>query len=233
MAQLIELPHVGESVVEGTIGKWLKQPGDRVERYDPLVEVVTDKVTMEVPSPVAGELLRIIAQEGETIPMGAPIAEVDTGDSAPAAAPATDTVATAPPPAAASTPMPAESAPAVPVAYLIDAQPVGPTGGSALEARAETAIDAAAPSAAVVSERDSGASVVQSDVSKPPNRLSPAVRRLAREHSIDVSRIAGTGIGGRVTRNDVLRYWKLRRPALPPLRFPVKLPPGQTRSGSR
>ena len=79
MAQLIELPHVGESVVEGTIGKWLKQPGDRVERYDPLVEVVTDKVTMEVPSPVAGELLRIIAQEGETVPMGAPIAEVDDG----------------------------------------------------------------------------------------------------------------------------------------------------------
>ena len=75
MAQLIELPHVGESVVEGTIGKWLKQPGDRVDRYDPLVEVVTDKVTMEVPSPVAGELLRIIAQEGETVPMGAPIAE--------------------------------------------------------------------------------------------------------------------------------------------------------------
>ena len=78
MAELIELPHVGESVVEGTIGKWLKQPGDHVERYDPLVEVVTDKVTMEVPSPVSGELLRIIAQEGETVPMGAPIAEVET-----------------------------------------------------------------------------------------------------------------------------------------------------------
>ena len=84
MAELIELPHVGESVVEGTIGKWLKQPGDRVERYDPLVEVVTDKVTMEVPSPVAGELLRIIAQEGETVPMGAPIAEVETQDGRPA-----------------------------------------------------------------------------------------------------------------------------------------------------
>ena len=87
MAQLIELPHVGESVVEGTIGKWLKQPGDHVERYDPLVEVVTDKVTMEVPSPVAGELLRIIAQEGETVPMGAPIAEVDDGSGPAAGAP--------------------------------------------------------------------------------------------------------------------------------------------------
>ena len=223
MAQLIELPHVGESVVEGTIGKWLKQPGDRVERYDPLVEVVTDKVTMEVPSPVAGELLRIIAQEGETIPMGAPIAEVDTGDSAPAAAPATDTVVAATSPAVAPLPKPAAAAPAVPVAYLIDAQPVGPTGGSALEARTEAATDTAAPSdgvAAVEQRQDAGRPIVQPDVSRPPNRLSPAVRRLAREHNIDVGRIAGTGIGGRVTRNDVLRYLETA-PASAPVAAPV------------
>ena len=74
MALTIELPQVGESVVEGTIGKWLKQPGDQIERYDPLVEVITDKVTMDLPSPVSGKLVRILAQEGETIPMGAPIA---------------------------------------------------------------------------------------------------------------------------------------------------------------
>ena len=87
-------------MVEGTIGKWLKQPGDHIERYDALVEVVTDKVTMEMPSPVSGKLLRILAQEGETIPMGAPIAEVESNDvlesttpdtiiPAPAVAPAT------------------------------------------------------------------------------------------------------------------------------------------------
>ena len=70
MALIIELPHVGESVVEGTIGKWLKKPGDQIERYDPLVEIVTDKVTMEMPSPVSGVLSRIIAEEGQTIPMG-------------------------------------------------------------------------------------------------------------------------------------------------------------------
>ena len=80
MALIIELPQVGESVVEGTIGKWLKQPGDQIERYDALVEVVTDKVTMEMPSPVSGKLLRILAQEGETIPLGAPIAEVESND---------------------------------------------------------------------------------------------------------------------------------------------------------
>ena len=70
----IELPHVGESVVEGTIGKWLKQPGDQVDRYEPLVEVITDKVPMEVPSPVKGSLVRILAEEGEVVPMGAPSA---------------------------------------------------------------------------------------------------------------------------------------------------------------
>ena len=87
MPVTVELPHVGESIVEGTIGRWLKQPGEKVKRYEPLVEVITDKVTMEVPSPVEGSLLRVLAEEGETVPMGAPIAEVETAD-APAAAPA-------------------------------------------------------------------------------------------------------------------------------------------------
>ena len=209
MPQFIELPQVGESVVEGTIGKWLKRPGDRVERYDPLVEVVTDKVTMEVPSPVAGELLRIIAQEGETVPMGAAIAEVETGAGAGASAPPPADAASATTTAAAPSP--------TPVAYLLDAQPVGPTGGSAVEARAaEQQIAAAPPATATVTsaatpppQTDVNADAARPASSVPaasPHRLSPAVRRLAREHSVDVGRIAGTGIGGRITRNDVLRY---------------------------
>ena len=187
MPQLIELPQVGESVVEGTIGKWLKQPGDRVERYDPLVEVITDKVTMEVPSPVAGHLTRIIAPEGQTVPMGAPIAEVDDGSILPPPAQPSTQSAAAPTSAAAPPPP-------TPASYLItDARPVGPTGGSAVEAQAQeedaaTDPDPPPPAAA------------------PPHRLSPAVRRLAREHNIDVSRIAGTGLGGRITRNDILQH---------------------------
>ena len=212
MPQFIELPQVGESVVEGTIGKWLKRPGDRVERYDPLVEVVTDKVTMEVPSPVAGELLRIIAQEGETVPMGAAIAEVETS--------AGDRASAAPPPADAAMPATTAAArPPTPVAYLLDAQPVGPTGGSAVEARAaEQQIAAAPPATATVTSTNTNTATpppqADADAARPassvpaasPHRLSPAVRRLAREHSVDVGRIAGTGIGGRITRNDVLRY---------------------------
>ena len=209
MPQFIELPQVGESVVEGTIGKWLKRPGDRVERYDPLVEVVTDKVTMEVPSPVAGELLRIIAQEGETVPMGAAIAEVETGagDRAHAQPPADAAPATV----TAVAPAPTST----PVAYLLDAQPVGPTGGSAVEARAaEQQIAATPPATTTATTTATPPPQANADVARPassvpaasPHRLSPAVRRLAREHSVDVSRIAGTGIGGRITRNDVLRY---------------------------
>ena len=221
---MIELPHVGESVVEGTIGKWLKQPGDRVERYDPLVEVVTDKVTMEVPSPVSGELLRIIAQEGETVPMGAPIAEVETqdGQTVPSAQPAVSTPSPAPEikPAAAPSRDTGET-PTVPVAYLIDAQPVGPTGGSALAAQ-DAAVSAppAAPEPASPQIEPAVAAPAprRANGQRGPNRLSPAVRRLAREHNIDVDAITGTGMGGRVTRNDVLRYLET---APAPARTPV------------
>ncbi len=205
MAVTVELPHVGESVVEGTIGKWLKQPGDSVRRYEPLVEIVTDKVTMEVPSPVEGELLRVLAAEGETLPMGAPIAEV----GAPGETPSVD----APRPQA-----PAEAAPPAPAAhasttgYLMrDITPVGPTGGAAVEAMEPTAgiasqpptpAPAAVPAVAVVA---SPAPSTPAPAGGAP-RLSPAVRRLAREHSVDLNRIQGTGLGGRITRDDVLRF---------------------------
>jgi 2-oxoisovalerate dehydrogenase E2 component (dihydrolipoyl transacylase) len=181
LALIIELPQVGESVVEGTIGKWLKQPGDQIERYDALVEVITDKVTMEMPSPVSGKLLRILAQEGETIPMGAPIAEVESNDVLESTNP--DTLIPAP----AVTP----TAPAKvsTTGYLDkDVKMVGPTGGGISE--------------------ESGAPVDISlaAVAAEPSRLSPAVRRLAQEHSIDLSQLLGSGMGGRITRDDVLRY---------------------------
>ncbi len=187
MAITIELPHVGESVVEGTIGKWLKQPGESISRFEPLVEVVTDKVTMEVPSPVSGSLVRVLAEEGETLPMGAPIAEIETTEqvdtstasptpSQPASAP---DLTHPPPPVAAGT-----------TGYLLrDIAPVGPTGGGA---GAPEALEAQQPT-----------------VVAPPRevaRHSPAVRRLAREHGVDLSLVTGTGMGGRITRDNLLRY---------------------------
>ena len=230
MAQTIELPQVGESVVEGTIGKWLKQPGDAIARYEPLVEVVTDKVTMEVPSPVDGALLKILAAEGETVPMGAPIAEVETAEgAAPAvAAAAAESVPETPvasPPAAAIPPQSAPSAappqtaaaePSTPdagrIGYLNTAATmVGPTGGGAGDMAdpekppAEAGRPAAtAPPAAATPAIPSIPAAERAAPAMP--RLSPAVRRLAREHSVDLSRLAGSGMGGRITRDDVLQY---------------------------
>ncbi len=188
MAITIELPQVGESVVEGIIGKWLKAPGDKVQRYDTLVEVVTDKVTMEVPSPVGGVLTRILAEEGVTVPMGAPIAEMETDEVLPQA------------PDKAVMPEPAVEAEAVgTTGYLVkDVRPVGPTGGGVEGSEPEPPVEARG--------RTEG------------GRYSPAVQRLAREHQVDLSLVAGTGGRGRVTRNDVLKYIEARETAVPAAR---------------
>ncbi len=202
MSVTIELPHVGESVVEGTIGKWLKQPGDTVKRYEPLVEIITDKVTMEVPSPVDGSVVRLLAEEGETLPMGAPIAEVATADSPVGAEPVTAAieVETAPPV------QPGEPSAAGTTGYLLkDVTPVGPTGGAAVEIDEPTVSSAPAPAAEVTTPATTTPTAAPVGPSSG-TRLSPAVRRLAETHSIDVSQVQGTGLGGRITRDDVLKF---------------------------
>src|SRR6187399_3106720 len=100
----VTMPQLGESVAEGTIGKWLKQPGDHVDKYEPLLEVITDKVNAEVPSPFEGTLREILAEEGATVPNDAEIAIIDTADEASAASGATGPVVTSPAPAPAVEP---------------------------------------------------------------------------------------------------------------------------------
>ena len=176
---IIELPQVGESVTEGTIVQWLKQVGDSVERYDPLVEVLTDKVSMEVPSPVAGVITELLAEEGQTLPMGAPIASIRTEDAVEPAAPVEA--------ASADTGQPEEVGR---VGVLLkDVAPVGPTG-----------------SGNVVISADQNAAASESPGGRRRNRYSPAVQRLASEQGIDLERVEGTGINGRVTRKDVLAF---------------------------
>ena len=175
---IIELPQVGESVTEGTIVQWLKQVGDSVERYDPLVEVLTDKVSMEVPSPVNGVIIELLAVEGQTLPMGAPIADIQTEDAAEAATPVES-----PPPAE------EQAQPVDRIGVLLkDVAPVGPTGSG------NVVIPAAQDAPA---SRSSG---------RRRRRYSPAVQRLAGERDIDLEQVEGTGINGRVTRKDVLAY---------------------------
>ena len=178
---IIELPQVGESVTEGVIGQWLKSVGDRIERFDPLVEVVTDKVNMEMPSPVTGTLTAILAEEGETVPMGGPIAEVAVvGETDPT--PTADVPATTPD----ATVDRAGATPTDRIGTLLkDVAPVGPTGSGG-------PISTDQPSR----EGRSGGR----------RRYSPAVLRLAGERDVDLERVLGTGINGRVTLKDVRRF---------------------------
>lgn len=218
MAITVQLPQVGESVVEGTIGKWLKKPGDKIRRFESLVEIVTDKVTMEVPSPVNGQLLRILAEEGQTVPMGAPIAEIDsTEDASSGAAPPQTTPGHEAGGAYQARPAPSEQSQPAPgtIGYLVkDMKAAGPTGAGEAE---EEAADIAAtsptadatwpsrpaqppPSASKVDDEPSTATVAASV------RHSPAVRRLAEEHGVDLGVVKGSGMGGRITRDNVLQY---------------------------
>lgn len=181
----VQLPHVGESVTEAVIGKWLKQPGDPVEKYDPLVEVVTDKVSMEFPAPESGTLTAILAAEGETVAMGAVIAEMDVEGAAAQDGPAADA------PRAADQPVDR-------IGTLIEGANVGPTGG--------VFRDTSMGDAGVATPRAASRAGVQAPAGGPraPRAYSPVVMRLAQQHGIDLSAVAGTGRGGRVTKKDVL-----------------------------
>ena len=160
MATTITMPQLGETVTEGTVAQWLKKIGDTVEKYEPFVEVSTDKVNAEVPSPVTGTIREVLVKEGETVATGTPIAVIDETGAAATPAPAA--------------PAPAAAAPTAPA-------PASSTNGSA------------APPG-----------LSNGDAEAVLRAASPAVRRLAREHSVDIRAIGGSGANGRVTAEDVL-----------------------------
>ena len=175
----IELPQVGESVTEGIIGKWLVAVGDKVEKYDPLVEVVTDKVAMELPSPVSGTLREIIALEGETIPMGGIIADIESENGE-----ATPTTAKENQLAPETHSQPGKEIGTTGI-LLKDVAPVGPTGSGGI-------ID----STSSEGDRDEGSRVI----------YSPAVMRLAEIHDVNLEIVTGTGRNGRVTKKDLQNF---------------------------
>ena len=175
MAVDIVMPQMGESIFEGTITKWLKKPGDKVERDEPLFEISTDKVDAEIPSPSAGVLKEIKVSEGQTVPINTVVAVIDAAGSAAAApAPAPAPAKAAPAPAAAAAPAPAP-APA-PKPQIVPPPPAPQP--------------AAAPAASAAKE---GTRV----------HSSPLVRRMAKEHGIDLTTVPGTGAGGRVSKQDI------------------------------
>jgi 2-oxoisovalerate dehydrogenase E2 component (dihydrolipoyl transacylase) len=193
MPTTIKMPQLGESVTEGTIERWLVKEGDTVEQYDALFEVVTDKVNAEVPAEVAGKITKIIVGDGETVKVGTPLAEIES-DGADAEAPVAEQAA------------PAAAAPAEPT--IQPAQPEMPQAAGAVPGpEAETAPDGGSSGAG---NGQAPASGQNGQAAAPPTdssvRMTPAVRRLVREHDIDVSRLSGSGAGGRVTRDDVMSF---------------------------
>jgi 2-oxoisovalerate dehydrogenase E2 component (dihydrolipoyl transacylase) len=175
----LKMPKLGESVTEGTIGKWLKQPGEKVNKYDLLVEVQTDKVNTEIPSPVAGTLKEVKVEEGQTVPIGTLLATFDMADG--------DVAAASPAPAPAA-PRPQSSPAQLPSSPTPSAPSPSVTPLSSMSS--------SQPSASA-----SAATAERSDLSDV--RATPAVRKLAAENGIDISEIEGTGLGGRVSKKDV------------------------------
>ncbi|GAA1021892.1 MULTISPECIES: 2-oxoglutarate dehydrogenase, E2 component, dihydrolipoamide succinyltransferase [Amycolatopsis] len=190
----VKLPELGESVTEGTVTRWLKQVGESVEVDEPLLEISTDKVDTEVPSPVAGTVLEIRAGEDETVEVGGVLAVIGDANAAPAAAPA----APAPAPAQESKPAPApvqESKPAP--------APAAPAPAPAAPAPAAQAPAAPAPAAQAPAESADGPYV------------TPLVRKLASEHGIDLASLTGSGVGGRIRKQDVLAAAEAKQKAAP------------------
>src|ERR1700761_3644452 len=178
----VVMPQMGESIVEGTLTRWLKKPGEKVERDEPLFEISTDKVDTEIPSPAAGTLSEILVQEGATVAINTIVGKIGNGAGAATSAPAAAVQQNGPAAAPAEAPKPApQAAPPAPPpqpAQPPAAGPYPPTPGPAPQA---------------VQEEEQGP-------------LSPLVRKMAREYNIDLGQVRGTGAGGRITKQDVEAY---------------------------
>ncbi len=184
----VVMPQMGESIVEGTLTKWLKKAGDTVERDEPLFEISTDKVDTEIPSPAAGVLAEVLVNEGQTVGVNAVVARIAEPGAAAVPAPA-----------------PAEAPAASPK------EPDSTVEESAVPAPAAPAAAPAAPVAPAAAET-------------PAGPLSPLVRKMARENNIDLTKVTGTGAGGRITKDDVEGFLKSQAAPAPVAAAPVVAP---------
>ncbi|WP_405752177.1 2-oxoglutarate dehydrogenase, E2 component, dihydrolipoamide succinyltransferase [Streptomyces sp. NBC_00012] len=200
----VTLPALGESVTEGTVTRWLKEVGEEVTEDEPLLEVSTDKVDTEIPAPVSGVLLEIVVAEDETAEVGAKLAVIGAAGAAPAAAPAPAAPApvAAPAPAPAPAPAAAAPAPAAPAPAPAPVAPAAPVAAPAPVAAAPVAAPApVTPAAPAATPGDDGAYV------------TPLVRKLAAENGVDLGAVKGTGVGGRIRKQDVVAAAEAARAA--------------------
>jgi pyruvate dehydrogenase E2 component (dihydrolipoamide acetyltransferase) len=231
MSTEVVMPQMGESIAEGTITRWMKQVGERVERDEPLFEISTDKVDAEIPSPVAGTLIEVLFKEGETVEVNKVVAFIGAEGETAAAQPAASAPAATS--SAAATPAPAAQAAAE------SAPPPSPPPAPQASNTAQTSATSPAPQTAEVAGRsyddqrpgakaegqslasgagNGGAQTVDASATTGANggaqsvedlrrtKSSPLVRNIAREHNIDITQLEGTGMSGRVTKNDILSY---------------------------
>jgi pyruvate dehydrogenase E2 component (dihydrolipoamide acetyltransferase) len=185
MATNVVMPQMGESIAEGTIVRWIKKVGDHVDRDEPLFEISTDKVDAEIPSPAAGHLAEIKVKEGETVPVNSVVAVIGAAGEAVASTSA------------------AAAAETVDILPQPVVAPISP--------------DATPPEESAPVDRNAGIAATPAPVEDDLHRQksSPLVRRIAREHNVDIRQIQGTGINGRVTKNDILGYIESGAPASP------------------
>ncbi|HEX6615516.1 MAG TPA: 2-oxoglutarate dehydrogenase, E2 component, dihydrolipoamide succinyltransferase [Gemmatimonadales bacterium] len=205
------MPQMGESIAEGTLSRWIKQVGDAVKRDEPIFEISTDKVDAEIPAPTAGVLAEILVPEGETVAVQTVVARIETEAGATAAAPA-QKESTPPPPQAPVPEKPASpSTPAAPLAPAPSAPPSRPTPAPAPP-----------PAAARTGGGNGGAETADERLRR---RSTPLVRKMAAEHNLDIAAIPGSGLAGRVTKNDILSYLETGAPAAPPSAAPAPAAP--------
>jgi pyruvate dehydrogenase E2 component (dihydrolipoyllysine-residue acetyltransferase) len=200
LATPVTMPQLGETVVEGTITKWLKKEGETVDRDEPLFEISTDKVDTEVPSPIGGKIVQIKVPEGETVSVGTELALIEAGGDGQAAAPRVE--GSAEPAAPASETDRAEEQREEPAPAAAPPAPQAQT-----ETRTEAPAQAPAPTVSQTEPATVSEDAPRSQI------LSPLVRRLAEENDVDLGQVRGTGTGGRVTKKDVLTYAESRQAA--------------------
>jgi 2-oxoglutarate dehydrogenase E2 component (dihydrolipoamide succinyltransferase) len=215
----VVMPQMGVSVSEGTITKWLKSEGDEVQADEALLEISTDKVDTEVPSPASGTLTQILVQEGETVEVGTKLAQIG---GAPAEAPAQDAA-----PAEEAAPAeqaPAEEAPAPEPPAQAEAPPVPATADAAAESAAAAGAEGEIPTEHRPVEAAPAAPSPAGDGAGEKTFVSPVVARIASEHGVNVDQVPGTGRGGRVTKKDILGFIERGAPEAAPAPAPAPAP---------
>jgi pyruvate dehydrogenase E2 component (dihydrolipoamide acetyltransferase) len=189
MAIDVVMPQMGESIAEGTVVRWIKKPGDKVERDEPLLEISTDKVDAEIPSPAAGTLSEVLVKEGQTVAVNSVVARIaGEGESAKPAPQQATAPAPAPPPKPAPAPEPVKAAAPAPPPATGNRPPTPPPQPQQSEK-------------------------VASLEERRRTKSSPLVRKIATENNVDIAQIQGSGVSGRVTKNDILGYIQQPEPA--------------------